>query len=488
MTYPPQPYPPQADPPYGTWTPGPAPARRRGTAGIVAATIVGTAVVLVVLAVVAAGLNANTASAYPWTHGSAGVEAEAAATNWEFPVPEPSASRGTPEERINALCAELNESLTTRNREAFFAHVQGAAVGPLTRWWNNMDQLGWTTGAIGVYDNEAHGGMTIDAVMFLGAQMPFGKGTARGSGVPGAGMASFPVMPYDAEVEFNDGPQIVQWVPHGEPAPWDSDDLVAVRGNNVVIAAAQDEQGLLADTLAMADSAAEWVMTDYAASTGKVAPVTGFTSFVTLSAERFARWYAGQISVDNVAGVAMARYNPPSAAAHPDPVIITGPQTGGSFMAIGPGAFKPREYAERVFAHEFTHAIQEADVPDLKTDFLGDEKSAIEGWARYQDLRYMNGGTYPVGSRVSRESKWCIGKFFDGAVPENDAFEGQDAFCFYEIASTLYAYLADAGYDPLAVANAAKRDHGNPLAASGDFKGAGVSRDEWTRWVNHNIL
>lgn len=201
----------------------------------------------------------------------------------------------------------------------------------------------------------------------------------------------------------------------------------------------------------------------------------------------------------DVAGLAIPTLRPADKTPGIDTTVATGKDTSGSVVTIGPGSTTPDGYQNRVLAHEFTHVVQFASVP---RSFAPPPLSTVEGWAKYQDKRFGNGDVYPVSGPAASGTRGCVAKFFTGALPTDDQIYGKDAGCYYEIASTLYAYAADQGDKPMLVADEGAGKSMDPITASGSLSGAydtlkGASGSTsakpeltlsgWSAWVKSNL-
>lgn len=393
--------------------------------------------------------------------------------------PDPGAPQVT---SLRPLYEALNVALHEGDRTAFLAHVDGAATEPLTLWWDNMDALGWTTGAISPMSDGSVDvtGDVVSIEVLLGADMGFTQRhpPAEGSTEPG-GIYTLG-YPYSATVDLTGAePVLTTWEPMYSLRPWDAVPLTVIRGEGVVVAGHADEERTLRRTAAAAEVASAWSRADYEGHDG-VAPTEGFLVFATKDTFRFRSWsgvLAGDDWVDP-AGIAFYGYLPESGTAGVDVSLATGYNPSGGLVGIGPGAGWDPEGLPAVLAHEFAHVLQLIDNP---TRSVSPPRVTDEGWAFYQHRRFLHDGTFPLDGATADEVRFCVG---DGqpAVPSDDDLLGEDAWCAYVLAGTIYAYAASVGIDPEELADVGLRRGVSPFGAA-QRMGTPMSGDAWAAWV-----
>ncbi|NCT92702.1 hypothetical protein GXB85_17350 [Cellulomonas sp. APG4] len=381
---------------------------------------------------------------------------------------------------LEGLYTELNTALATRDREAFFAHVEGDAVEPLTLWWDNMDALGWSTGVLAPYTttNLTASGPQTEVYVTLGTDLTFPQHRPALSNGAVAGLVTFSgdyVMVVDTT---GPRPVVSDWA-SGETVPWDTEPLVVVERDGVVVAGGADE---LAHLEVVADAAVEpsrWLRADQAARRGGE-ELGGFVVFATQDADRFAGWW-GEGSDEwtwEPAGFARSGILPTAGTPGMDPQLATGSTEGGGVTFVGPEAGVVPEDLEVILVHEFAHVLQYVETPSAARSV---PLSTSEGWASYQELRYVMGGEYPD------DEPWFgdyLGECVEGepTLPTDRDFEGDGADCAYLVSSTLFGFVEEEGADPLAVADRAARD-GVTVFGGMQRLGTPVSDDAWSSWV-----
>lgn len=478
--YPPGPHPQTAYPrttnPYAT-LPGPVPAparprQRRGT--LVTLVAAGTVVALAGAAALGSTLWRVWTQSLD-TDDPTAVSVTVSGSEREF-TGLPSTAGPT---SLDGLYADLNAALAAKDRAAFFAHVQGDAVAPLTLWWDNMDRLGWATGAISPYgtadllveDPQAEVRVTLGTDLTYPQHRPALDSSPAGVVTLGGEYA----MRVDTA---GASPVVTGWSSH-EPFPWDVDPLVAVPRDGVLVAGLADE---LAHLEAVADAAVEpsrWLRADHAARRGSDT-VGGFVVFATQDATRFAGWWGDGSDAWTWVPAGFARTGALPATDTPGaaPGLATGPVAGGGATFLGPEAGGVPEDLAVVLLHEFAHVLQYVETPSGEHSA---PKSTSEGWATYQELRFVNGGDYPDAELWFADYLGeCVGP--DLAPPVEVDFAGDGADCAYLLSSTVYAFAEEQGADPLTVADTAARDGVTAFGALQRL-GTPLTDDAWAAWV-----
>ena len=392
-------------------------------------------------------------------------------------------------ESVADLYTELNTALQTQDRELFFSYVSGDAVAPLTRWWDNMDKFGWTMGGISTVEitdewivPAEEGPAEVQTI--FGAAMGFSAFSPRGSGNRDAGLHFIQGMQYTATISDDEGPKITAWQSGEAKAAWDLADLYVAKGEHSIVAGLPEEQELIDSIVPVADQAAVWVLDDFAAA-GREVPLGGFNVFVSEDQANFGQWFLWPQTQEwlfDVAGYAIPMQRPTSSAAGVDPLLATGDSTSTSVVSIGPSAMSD---LERILVHEFVHVVH---FTESSSSFVSPPRATFEGWARYQDKRFANGGSFPGSdSAIS----YCVANFLsaEAAVPTDAQLTGPDASCYYELASTLYRYAEVSGYDQYQLAKVANSAGENPLNASSIVAPEGVaplSAEGWVNWLREN--
>lgn len=388
---------------------------------------------------------------------------------------------------VGNLYGALNGALMDQDRETFFSHVSGDAVAPLTLWWDNMDRVGWTTGGISVSEFMdatlvPSAQEPVEVSTIFGAAMGFSAFSPRGSGSFDAGKHFIQGEYYVATIGVDDGLKITGWALTERKAAWDLGELYVARGEYSMVAGRPEEKALIDSTVAVADEAAAWVLNDFAQA-GRELPLDGFNIFVTADQDVFSGWFVGSAVsgwLIDVAGFAIPMTRPMSGGDGLDPLLATGDSTSTSVVTIGPKAL---DGLAEVLAHEFVHVVH---YTEISSSWLSPPRATIEGWARYQQKRFSNGGTFPGSDNAL---SYCASNFLsEGAsVPTDEQLLGADAGCYYELAASAYAYAADSGYDVFKLARLAKLNGQDPIAASPDMgQDPVLSPAGWVAWVRAN--
>ncbi|MWC00005.1 hypothetical protein [Agromyces seonyuensis] len=383
-----------------------------------------------------------------------------------------------------ALFGELNAALESQDREAFFARVSGDAVAPLTLWWDNMEQLGWTSAAMSgdEYDVPWSDG-SVEVPVVLGASLAFAAFAPRGSGGDDAGKHFVQGFRYVASVDVVDEvATITGWRTDGPKAAWDFEPLYVARGEHVLIAGRQSEQALVDSLVAEADEAAAWVLDD-AEAQGRDLPLDGFNVFATDDQSIFDTWFVDEATAGwqmEAAAYAVPTTRPESWTEGMDTTIATGDSTSTSVVFLGPSAM---EQLDGTLPHEFEHVMHYTAVPSSWSD---PPRVTVEGWATYQENRRLYDGAYaPADSQAILELSWCYDNMSSSGIADlaPEQFYVEDAFCYYQFGASMFAYLDSLGVDAWDVADAAKFDGVDPLTAAA-AQGADVSEAAWQAWVD----
>lgn len=391
------------------------------------------------------------------------------------------------------LITRLNEALATRDRETFFSYVDGAALEPLELWWDNMDTLGWSAGAIALQAPQAssYAEDTITQQVLLGAVTSGSPQIPADSAHPDAGLSYAPANVYRVTIHVTDDGAsgvIIGWEPQHSTAPWDLEPLYAVIDDHAVVAGYADERDLVDRTAGAAEEAAQWVTQTYQQQTG-VANASRYLTFVTETADRFNDWFIDAEEntgwIGDRAGT-MFPQTRPLAAPGLDPSIATGNRmtNAGGILTVGPNGL---QYGiadtTDTLVHEFIHAIHLTNVP------FGSGSSSVvaEGWATYNESLFQGSGTYAPRLRVTgRTLRGCVAEM-DGAFPtEQDFVDADDATCAYALSGSLYAYAASLGVDVYALADEALAT-GEPLWSLVERDGVSFTAEGWSDWLQEQF-
>ena len=387
------------------------------------------------------------------------------------------------------LITRLNEALAARDRETFFSYVDGAAVEPLQLWWDNMEVLGWTTGAISLQAPQGsdYADDTITQQVLLGAVTAGSPQIPADSSHPDAGLSYAPANLYQVTIHVTDDGAsgvITGWEPQRETAPWDLEPLYAVIEEHAVVAGYADEREVVDRTAGAAEEAAQWVTQTYQRETG-TANTNRFLTFVTEEPDRFNSWFIDSADltgwISDRAGTMFPQHRPLDAPGL-DAQIATGNRmaNAGGILTVGPtGLQYGIAEATDTLVHEFVHAIHLTNVPQGS----GSSSVVAEGWATYNESLFQGGGEYAPRLRVTgRTLRSCVAQL-DGAFPtEQDFVDAEDATCAYALSGSLYAYAASLGVDVYVLADEALAT-GEPLWSLIERDGVAFTAEGWSSWL-----
>ncbi|WP_154795341.1 hypothetical protein [Occultella kanbiaonis] len=391
----------------------------------------------------------------------------------------------------------LNIALASRNRAAFFSHVEGAAVEPLNLWWDNMDRIGWSEGALSILGPESVGyaDHTVTVTVTLGAAMTFSPRVPAGTDHPDAGLTYVQSLRYSATIRVTDGGTsgvISEWGTYEQVAPWDVEPLYVVQTEHAVIAGYQDESALVDRVATLAESAAAYVIDAYEHERG-YAPVQRMPLFITEDTARFERWFSSSDPAPisdwwpDRSGTNFTLASPAATAglgAH----VATGGDAGG-VVTIGPsGILHGDTFLHSTMAHEFAHTMAAAMLPDR----TGRDPTVSEGWATFLEGRFESDGREfaphgvfgnwdtPIGSRIRQ----CYLTRFTGRFPvDTDFVDEETSNCAYAIAATVYSYATTIGINAYALAETAERNDQTLPQAARTLGGPELDEAGWVAFV-----
>jgi hypothetical protein len=191
----------------------------------------------------------------------------------------------------DALFRELTGYLQARNEAGFLALASASARPAVKAWWDNLQKIGFTTGA--VIPTASHDLVRVDrkgngtAVVLAGAHNPLDP--ADHDGKP-----DVPLTRYRIGLHFS-GPgatgQITSWQPLDD-APWDSPNGLYVRKDtHVVVAGPPGDSALVDQTLPIAETAAAYdIGLVNHVNPQDLASQQGFVVFVSSDAAVRNRW------------------------------------------------------------------------------------------------------------------------------------------------------------------------------------------------------
>lgn len=388
----------------------------------------------------------------------------------------------------------MNEALTAQDADAFFRFVDGDAREPLRLWWDNMDVLGWSTGAFSVAPGQpdAYAGDEIRLIVTLGAVTAGSPQIPADSPHPDAGLSYAPSNVYAATVRVTDDGAsgvLTGWEVQDTAAPWDLEPLYAVVEDGALTAGYADEEALVDRTAALAGESASWVVRTWEDETG-VANAQRFTTFVTENRGRFNDWFIGETTgwTADRAGTMFPQRRPYDAPGI-DPTIATGglATNSGGILTVGPnGLLYGPEDTQDTIAHEFVHAIHTTNVPE--TAWPG--STVMEGWAAYNESLFRGDGAFAAPQTYyARVITSCLEPAsFTGEFPVQSDFTDVDtAHCAYALSATMYAYADSVGVDVYAVADEALATGDSLPEVAADAGGPEIDEAGWVQWLDRTF-
>jgi hypothetical protein len=382
------------------------------------------------------------------------------------------------------LYVALNAALSHGDRGAFMKHVSGDAIKTMTLFFDNMDALGWSNGAISTNDVDSllsTPKTTITVKSTFGVNAGFTASAPRGSGGKDAGLIFIQGFIYDVQIGMEGGHAVITGIAASDTTlPWLEQKLYVTKTAHVVAAGYPAEKAIVDQAAAKAEPAAVWVL-DKLNTAKNPLSLTGFTTFVSNDPAVFASWFNTDAVKDwkmDIAGSTFPTYRP-DPNEFVDPLLATGSETSASVVTIGPEA---KDQLPATLAHEFVHASQMVQVP---SGFGEPPLDAIEGWARYMETLYTNGNKYP--SHYARLASSLPYADPTGAAPTDAQLRGADAGYYYELAGSRFAYAAANGYDVEKLANFSKLIGLDPIKASSDLNNGNTLSDAgWLAWAKAN--
>ena len=388
------------------------------------------------------------------------------------------------------MLAAMNEALTERDRGAFLRFFEGEALTQLSLWWDNMDVLQWSVGAISLAPGQldSYADDTITLRVTLGAVTAGSPTIPESSDHPAAGLGYAPSNIYTATIRVTDDGAsgvISGWETVGTAAPWDLEPLYAVVTESSVMAGYADERELIDRLAPLGDVGASWVIEAFERETG-VANAQRFTTFVTEDDARFNSWFIAETQgwIADRAGT-MFPQRRPYAGEHVQPSIaVGGPSTNaGGVLTIGPnGILYGPEDTQDTIVHEFVHALHTTNVP--QQSWPG--SPVMEGWATYNEGLFTGDGEFArSGTYVGRMVRMCLEENpFEGQFPTQEDFTPvETVHCAYTLSGTMYAYAASLGVDVYEAADLALLAGDALPEAVTAMGGPVLDPDAWWGWL-----
>src|SRR5690606_34069396 len=412
------------------------------------------------------------------------------------PTAEPTAGYGQPNTATSGtftgehMLPAVNAALAAKDREAFFRFVEGDAVAPLSLWWDNMDVLQWTAGAmsLGPGQLDAYENDEITLRVTLGAVTAGSPSIPDGSDHPDAGTSYAPSNLYRATIRVTDDGAsgvITGWELQGTAAPWDLAPLYAVVSGGSVMAGYEDEKALVDRLAGLGDEGAAWVIDTYERATGS-ANAQRFATFVTENPDRFNAWFVEDPSdcAADRAGAAIPQRRPFPSPGIPEDIAVGGARTNaGGILTIGPGGLLyGDENTLDTIVHEFVHAMHTTNVPE--ESWPG--SPVMEGWATYLESMFRSDGEFGrEGSYVGRMMRDCVASedFPERFPVQQDFVDVDTVHCAYALSGSMYAYAASLGVDVYEAADVALASGDTLPEAVVAIGGPIIDESGWVDWL-----
>jgi hypothetical protein len=157
----------------------------------------------------------------------------------------------------DALFRKLTGYLQARDETRFLGLASASARPALRSWWDNLQAIGFTTGA--VIPTASHDMVRVDrrgdgtAVVLAGAHSPLDP--ADHNGKPDVPLTRYRIGLHFASPTATG--QITSWQPL-DHAPWDQGTLYVRKGPHVVVAGPAGESALVDQTVPIAEAAADY--------------------------------------------------------------------------------------------------------------------------------------------------------------------------------------------------------------------------------------
>jgi hypothetical protein len=157
----------------------------------------------------------------------------------------------------DALFRKLTGYLQARDEAGFLGLASASARPALKSWWDNLQKIGFTTGA--VIPTASHGMVRLDrkgdgtTVVLAGAHSPLDP--ADHNGKPDVPLTRYRIGLHFASPTATG--QIISWQSL-DHAPWDQGTLYVRKGPHVVVAGPAGESALVDQTVPIAEAAADY--------------------------------------------------------------------------------------------------------------------------------------------------------------------------------------------------------------------------------------
>jgi hypothetical protein len=423
--------------------PAPAPARPGGRTWWVVPYVGGTLAVIAVAAIVISVQHAFAGA----PRASSSATATAATPAGPMPA----------EMFTDGLFATMTQDLNMRNEMAFLHLASPSARPAMKTWWDNLNAIGFTGGAViptagnDTVRIDSHGdGSTI---VLAGTHNALDPSYQSKPGVP---LERYRIGLHFASATATG--QITSWQPL-DSDPWDQTSGLYVRtGTNVVVAGLPGDSGVVNETLALAQTAANYDI-------GLMRQVNpgdllqeGFVVFVSDNAEVRDGWFAGDPQPKGwpLAWNGDRTFELPGPGTSPDdynsaPGGIADDTTGGVRIVLTPYEQSGQTPQQEIMGleREFMIGILAAHDQDLlngpPSTTVNPDAWTIEGLGIAAEALYA-GNTNPAPAHysfgpLSGFLRAMPSRFKTGKLPDAQQLVGPDAQDWNDVAASVYEYI-----------------------------------------------
>jgi hypothetical protein len=356
----------------------------------------------------------------------------------------------------DGLFATMTQDINSRNETAFLRVASEPAKPAMKTWWDNLDAIGFTSGA--VIPTAADDTVRIDShgdgstVVLAGAHSPLDPSY---QGKPGVPLERYRIGLHFASPTATG--QITSWQPL-DADPWDSTSALYVHaGTNVVVAGLPSDRGVVDETLSLAQTAADYDIGLLRQANPSDLFQTGFVVFVSGDAAARDGWFAADAQPKGwpLAWHGDRTFEFPGPAASPDdstsaPGGIADDTTGGARVVLTPYQQSGQTQQQELMGleREFMIDILAAHDQDL---FNGVAPAptppawTIEGLGIATEALYA-GNNNPAPAHYSfgpltGALRTLPAAFKTGRLPDAQELVGTNAQEWNDVAASVYEYI-----------------------------------------------
>jgi hypothetical protein len=358
----------------------------------------------------------------------------------------------------NTLFATMTQDINSRNETAFLALASPHARTAMKTWWDNLNAIGFTAGA--VIPTAAGDTVRIDShgdgstIVLAGTHNALDPSYQDKPGVP---LERYRIGLHFASATATG--QITSWQPL-DSDPWDGTSGLYVRaGTNVVVAGLPGDSGVVNETLPLAQTAADYDL-------GLMRQVNpgdllqeGFVVFVSSDAEVRDGWFAADPQPKGwpLAWNGDRTFELPGPGTSPDdytsaPAGLADDTTGGARIVLTPYEQSGQTPQQEIMGleREFMIGILAAHDQDLLNGPPGPTATpdawTIEGLGIATEALYA-GNTNPAPAHydfgpLSGFLRTLPARFKTGKLPDAQQLVGPDAQDWNDVAASVYEYIA----------------------------------------------